>query len=105
VYDLRSFMDGHYDDNFYFNNPVDYVANLSDPWYLDELARDDIRLVTGCGPFEDSRSWSWLSAILPHLEQNNLYEKGDIPNRPLATSTILDAVLQFRTYLEAREGR
>ena len=48
-------------------------------------------LTTYGGPFEDSRSWSWLSAILPHLEQNNLYEKGDIPNRPLATSTILDA--------------
>ena len=25
VYDLRRFMDGDYDDNFYFNNPVDYV--------------------------------------------------------------------------------
>ena len=32
VYDLRNFMDGLYDDNFYFNNPVDYLANLSDPW-------------------------------------------------------------------------
>ena len=27
-------MDGDYDDNFYFNNPVDYVASLNDPWYL-----------------------------------------------------------------------
>ena len=26
VYDIRKFMDGDYDDNFYFNNPVDYVA-------------------------------------------------------------------------------
>ena len=32
IYDLREFMDGIYDDNFYFHNPVDYVANLSDPW-------------------------------------------------------------------------
>jgi esterase/lipase superfamily enzyme len=23
-----------YDDNFYFNNPVDYLANASDPWLL-----------------------------------------------------------------------
>ena len=29
VYDLRRFMDGDYDDNFYYNNPVDYVAGLS----------------------------------------------------------------------------
>src|SRR6266850_1320725 len=27
VYDLRNFMDGLYDDNFYFNNPVDSLAN------------------------------------------------------------------------------
>ena len=31
VYDMRRFMDGMYDDNFYFNNPVDYLSNLSDP--------------------------------------------------------------------------
>ncbi len=31
VYDIRRFMDGDYDDNFYFNNPVDYVANLQRP--------------------------------------------------------------------------
>src|SRR5205807_10452836 len=26
VYDVRNFMDGMYDDNFYFNNPVDYLV-------------------------------------------------------------------------------
>ena len=31
IYDLRRFMDGHYDDNFYFNNPIDYVEGLDDP--------------------------------------------------------------------------
>ena len=30
VYDMKRFMGGAYDDNFYFNNPVDYLANLSD---------------------------------------------------------------------------
>ena len=38
VYDVRNFMDGMYDDNFYFNNPVDYLANLNDPWVLGQLA-------------------------------------------------------------------
>ena len=64
VYDLRRFMDGDYDDNFYFNNPVDYVQGLSDPWYLEQLAQDDIRLVTGNGPFEDSRPTYQLSGVL-----------------------------------------
>ena len=39
VYDIRRFMDGDYDDNFYYNNPVDYVGGLSDPWYFGHLAR------------------------------------------------------------------
>jgi esterase/lipase superfamily enzyme len=64
VYDLRRFMDGDYDDNFYFNNPVDYVAGLCDPWYLDELAQDDIRLVTGTGPWEDPGPTYRMSEVL-----------------------------------------
>ena len=43
IYDMRDSMDGMYDDNFYFNNPVDYVANQSDPWYLHQYASCDIR--------------------------------------------------------------
>ena len=31
IYDLRDFMGGLYDENFYFHNPVDYMANLSGP--------------------------------------------------------------------------
>jgi esterase/lipase superfamily enzyme len=64
VYDLRRFMDGDYDDNFYFNNPVDYVGSLSDPWYLERLAEDDIRLVTGTGPWEDPAPTYRMSEVL-----------------------------------------
>ncbi len=64
VYDVRRFMDGDYDDNTYYNNPVDYVANLADPWYLHHLAQDDIRLVTGSGPYEDSGPTYRFSEIL-----------------------------------------
>ena len=31
LYDLRLFVDGYYDDNFYFNNPIDYTSDLHDP--------------------------------------------------------------------------
>ena len=64
VYDLRRFMDGDYDDSFYFNNPVDYMAGLSDPYYLDHLQRSDIHLATGSGPWEDSRPTYRLSEVL-----------------------------------------
>jgi esterase/lipase superfamily enzyme len=64
IYDLRRFMDGMYDDTFYFQNPVDYVANLTDPWYLDQLATCEIRLVTGSGPWEESRHSYTFSGVL-----------------------------------------
>ena len=30
-FNIKSFTNGHYDDQVYFNNPVDYVPGLSDP--------------------------------------------------------------------------
>jgi esterase/lipase superfamily enzyme len=64
VYDLRQMMDGGYDENFYFHNPVDYLANLTDRWYLEQFASCEIRLATGSGPYEDSRPTYQLSGIL-----------------------------------------
>ena len=64
VYDLRRFMDGMYDDNFYFHNPMDYVANLGDEWILDQLRSCEIRLATGSGPWEESGHTYTFSAVL-----------------------------------------
>ena len=64
VYDMKRFMDGLYDDNLYFNNPVDYVANLNDPWMLGQLGSCEIRLITGCGPFEQSGPTYQLADVL-----------------------------------------
>jgi esterase/lipase superfamily enzyme len=64
VYDLKRFMDGQFDDNFYFHNPVDYLANLTDPWLLGQLGTCEIRLVTGTGPWEESRHSYQLSEVL-----------------------------------------
>ena len=57
-------MDGMYDDNFYFNNPVDYLANLSDGWYYEQYASCDIHLITGTGPWEHSGPSYRLSEVL-----------------------------------------
>jgi len=46
-YDIRTFMDGFYDDNVYFNNPVDFVPGMNDHNLLENLRKMDIRLVTG----------------------------------------------------------
>ena len=57
-------MGGLYDDNFYFQNPVDYMSNLNDPWFHDQLRSCEIRLVTGSGPWEKSHYSYAMSAIL-----------------------------------------
>lgn len=31
AFDIKSFMNGHYDNNVYFNNPVDFVPNANHP--------------------------------------------------------------------------
>ncbi|MDI1319244.1 MAG: alpha/beta hydrolase-fold protein [bacterium] len=46
-FDIRQFLDGHADDNSYFNNPVEYLPNLNDPWFLDRLRGMGIVLGTG----------------------------------------------------------
>lgn len=64
IYDLRRFMNGLYDDNFYFHNPIDYVAGLEDGWIRQQLESCEIRLVTGSGPWEESGHSYALSSVL-----------------------------------------
>ncbi len=64
VYDMKRFMGGDYDDNFYFNNPVDYAANLTDDWALHHLRSCDIHLATGTGPWEHPAEAYRLSEVL-----------------------------------------
>ena len=43
----------HYDDNVYFNNPVDYLSNLNDDHYLPLLRKaDSILIMSGQGNYE-----------------------------------------------------
>lgn len=64
-YDMRPFMDGYYDENLYFNNPVDYMKNLSDPAWLEKFRRElDIILVCGRDAGEETENNHYLSQIL-----------------------------------------
>jgi esterase/lipase superfamily enzyme len=47
AFDMRPFMDGYYDSDFYFNNPVDYVPNMNDPWFLERYGQMRIVLAVG----------------------------------------------------------
>ena len=63
-YDIRSYLNGYYDDNVYFNNPVDYLSNASDSWFYQQIASCDIHLSTGTGPWENSGPTYRLSEVL-----------------------------------------
>ena len=64
-YDIRSFLDGFYDDNVYFNNPVDYLPNLNDDHYLPILRRaDSIYILSGQGNYEAPERSRHLSDVL-----------------------------------------
>jgi len=64
AYDIRRYMNGDYDDNCYFNNPMDYIPNLTDGYFLQHLHQCDIHLATGCGPWENSGPTYRFSGVL-----------------------------------------
>lgn len=45
-YDIRNIMDNFYDDNVYYNNPVDYLSNLTELKYLSGIRNLDIRIAS-----------------------------------------------------------
>ena len=47
LYDIGRFTNGYCDDNVYFNNPVDFLANEQDPARLEALRRVEIILAVG----------------------------------------------------------
>lgn len=64
-YDVRAYFDGYYDDNVYFNNPVDYLPNLNDDYFLSLLrGADAIYILTGQGKWEAPERSRQLSEIL-----------------------------------------
>ena len=47
AYDIRRWVDGYYDENVYFNNPVDFIQNENDAGRLQALQHQDIILAIG----------------------------------------------------------
>lgn len=70
AFDVKPFMDGFYDDNVYFSNPVDYLPGLDDPHTLEALRRSHLILTAG-----DHDPCKGANDYLSRL----LYEK-DIPH-------------------------
>lgn len=50
AFDIKQFLNGYYDENCYFNCPVDFLPNANDAWYLDQYRR--MRIVLGAGDWD-----------------------------------------------------
>ena len=72
-YDVRWYLRNYQDDNVYFNNPMHYLSNLDDDYYLPILRKaDSIVIVTGQGAFEAPQRSREFSDLLkrkniPHI--------------------------------------
>jgi esterase/lipase superfamily enzyme len=64
TYDIKSYLNGFYNEDVYFNNPIDFLPNLNDPYHLSYLRNSQIILYTGQGAYEDPDRTRKLSNIL-----------------------------------------
>jgi len=72
AFEMRSFLNGHYDDNCYYNNPVDYLPALGDSWFMDYY-RDSNRFLMAVGEWDICLSENQRMASIMHSK--------DIPHR------------------------
>jgi esterase/lipase superfamily enzyme len=64
TYDLTSYLQGSWSDDFYFSSPLHFLPNLGEGWQLEALRRRWIVLATGSGRWEDpGESWR-LAGVL-----------------------------------------
>ena len=64
-YDIKAYSDGYYDDNCYFNSPVDYLSNLNDEGTLSALrGKQHIYILSGQGSYEAPERSQQLGQIL-----------------------------------------
>lgn len=71
AYDIHSFLDGYYDDECYFNCPVDYLPQLNDEWFLGQY-RQRVKFLLAAGEWDiclganyDMAHWMGAKGI-PH---------------------------------------
>ncbi|MEO6187984.1 MAG: alpha/beta hydrolase-fold protein [Ginsengibacter sp.] len=69
VYDLHEYTDGYNDEQVYINSPMDYMPNLTDEWYLNNIRKSlHIHILSGSGAYEDPGASGRFAKVL--------YDKG-----------------------------
>jgi esterase/lipase superfamily enzyme len=54
LFQLSMFVGNYVDDNVYFNSPLLYLANMTDPWYLEKYKKSHIIICAGQGAWEEA---------------------------------------------------
>jgi esterase/lipase superfamily enzyme len=49
-FDIHQFLDGYYDNDCYFNNPPDFLPNMSDDWFLSRYRQ--MKIVLGSADWD-----------------------------------------------------
>jgi len=68
-FEMRRFMNGFYSNDFYFNNPFDYLPNMSDTWFLERYAK--MRLILAVGDRD--------VCLAENVRMKEILSKRDIP--------------------------
>ncbi len=73
LFRLNHFIGDYMDDNVYFNTPLAYLANMNDPWYIDQYIQSNIIICAGQGAWEEEMladAWALKSILeqkgIPH---------------------------------------
>jgi esterase/lipase superfamily enzyme len=72
AFDIKSFLNGYYDDNCYFNNPVDYLPQMADESYLNQF-RNNHRFLLAAG--------DWDICLGENQRMAGMLQSKDIPHR------------------------
>lgn len=73
AYDIKMFMDGFYDDNVYFSNPMDFLPNMKDAGLYQAIA--NMKIVLALGEQDPCREANErLHAILDQKGIGHAYE-------------------------------
>lgn len=65
IYDLKSYSKGYFDEDCYFNSPVDYLPNLEDEYWLNMLrSKHHVHFLSGRGAYEDPSASVAIGRIL-----------------------------------------
>ncbi|AXJ01347.1 Esterase/lipase superfamily enzyme [Cyclonatronum proteinivorum] len=81
IYDMRPHFDGSVDEDYYYNNPIEYLPHLSDEFYLDDIRKTDIRIAT----YPGDDHYEEAEALSDYFDHRNVPHQFDVCHEGLST--------------------